>query len=87
MDLTEKKLIMENFSLEEEDTNGLFITQEAREIVPLIPDFNDSDGNDMEFENSVVNQGHVENAYSDISDVDDFDVPSSQAIQQFPNGR
>ena len=75
--------MMEIFSLEEEDSAGLFITQGG--IVN-----NDNCGNNsilgdpMDFKSpcvSLVSQPKVNtNAaeYSDISDDDDFEIPSSQ---------
>ena len=73
--------IMESISLEDEDPRNMFITQESRNIVPLVPNFEEEE--DPFFRIEIDNAG-VGNAalrdpqYSDISE-DDFEIPSSQA--------
>ena len=56
-------------SLEDDDCASLFITQEPCESVPLMPNMGDE--SDQAW---VVGDPH----YSDISDADDFEIPSSQ---------
>ena len=78
---------MENFSLEEDDGNELFITQESREIVPLIPNMDNNDENDVEF--LGVSHGGESHSmhYSDISDDEMLQVPSSQPVRIDENKR
>ena len=65
-------------SLEDQDYNELFITQEARNIVPLVQ----NDDGDFEMDLGVdlleIGKGNKPH-YSDISDADDFEMPSLQA--------
>ena len=65
---------MEMYSLEEDEGNALFITQERRNLVPLVPNWDKSDANSSE------TGGFVEaiKQYSDISDDDAFEISSSQ---------
>ena len=78
---------LENFSLEDDDSNGLFITQESREIIPLIPNM----GNEESNEGEVCDMGDVHavtsTPYSDISDAEDFQIPPSQTVQAKGNER
>ena len=78
---------MEMFSLEEDDANALFITQESRNIVPLIPNFEENDGNVVESCSSNQAEHEVTTQYSDISDDDVFQIPSSQMVNIAPIGR
>ena len=74
---------MEVFSLEEDDGNELFITQESK-IDRINRESNDKGiiGDPEDFSTpcvSLVSQGkHDTPAYSDISDSEDFQIPSSQ---------
>ena len=70
-------LIMEFYSLEEDDGNELFITQESWDSGDKVLKVNENDGLDYECPN--LTQGcHAK--YSDISDDDDFQIPSSQIV-------
>ena len=76
---------MDVFSLEEDDCEGLFITQSGSNnpgnsygsaLVSDIRDFSSPCA-------SLVNQVRGENVvYSDISDEDDFQLPSSQVQRE-----
>ena len=76
---------MEFYSLEDEEGNNMFLTQESKEIVPLIPNF------EVETDMEVGNGGAAQkdnlcsNEYSDISDAEDFQIPCSQ-VQYASNG-
>ena len=69
---------MDVYSLEEEDVGNIFVTQQSRNIVPLVPNFEDE--HDMETEEPAVTQNN--NLWSthnlDISEYDDFQIPCSQ---------
>ena len=69
---------MAMFSLEDDDGNDLFITQESRELIPLFPSGLEEGNNEgnmcVESEKEDVLFGQ----YSDISDDEVFDIPSSQ---------
>ena len=69
---------MDMCSLEEDEHSDMFITQESRNVVPLFPNFDVE--SDMEVgQGNVVEIGNAsQNQYLDISDAEDFEVPSSQ---------
>lgn len=68
---------MEFYSLEEDNRNELFITQESRDSGDKVVKVNENDGLDYKCPN--LTQGcHAQ--YSDISDDDDFQIPSSQIV-------
>ena len=69
---------LENFSLEDDDANGLFITQESREIIPLIPDMSENYDSASEFVFETDGKPITQVEYSDISDEEIINVPSSQ---------
>ena len=73
--------IMDVFSLEEDSYEGLFLTQTSSvQQDEIVNDRNNSDlmelGGDREDDGTAPNFSNA--AYSDISDVEDFDIPSSQ---------
>ena len=74
--------MMELFSLEEDECNDLFITQTPTNNGVS----NVSSGDSVT--DSRGDGGHAnENAlpvYSDISDIEDFDIPSSQPLPKIP---
>ena len=73
-----KAVIMELCSLEEEDYGDMFITQESPNIVPLVPNFNGDC--EMDSNSDVLEIGKTgQTKYSNISDVEDFELPLSQA--------
>ena len=63
----------------------MFITQETRNLVPLVPNF------DVEYEGKNVGEPTEKPAYpmnfSDISDEEAFDIPCSQVQKQTGEGR
>ena len=69
---------MEIYSLEEDDYSGMFLTQTPRvEKVenPILPDPSD-------FKSPCVSLiGGIKAAYSDISEDEDFEMPSSQPVR------
>ena len=69
---------MDVYSLEDPDENSLFITQEPKQIIPFAPSFDV--GHEVDFEAPKVsqNEGMGDTHYSDISDDDVFEIPSSQ---------
>ena len=69
---------MDYCSLEDDDYSGVFITQEPQKIVPLVPNF-EEEGTDGTGGDEAMEIGGQNTAqYSDISDFEDFDIPSSQ---------
>ena len=72
--------IMDVFSLEEDNGNSLFITQESHNVDGNLPNFDicggsaDGDLNAMEMNEIDTMQ------FSDILDVEDFQIPSSQLM-------
>ena len=73
--------MMDTFSLEDDDCSDLFITQESRNVVPLFPNFSVNGDNSPNIE--VADQGCVPHGpvYSDISDDDLSNIPSSQQVK------
>ena len=73
---------MDVFSLEEDDTNGLFLTQQPK--VNNVETYNFDMGADLlEIDSVGISQSEdyaTEMAFEDISD-DDFQMPSSQAVR------
>ena len=73
---------MDVFSLEEDDTNGLFLTQQPK--VDKVETYNfDMGGDLLEIDSVGISQSEdyaTEMAFEDISD-DDFQMPSSQAVR------
>ena len=82
-------LIMDVFSLEEDDGNGLFLTQRANPVDMDTYNFNVGEEL-LEFADISVSQGSGNYADSmvveDISD-DDFRIPSSTATPRKSGGR
>ena len=72
---------MEVFSLEDEDYGDMFITQSS-DISNVNSQKSEIIGDPMDFTSpcsSLVTGGNITgNQYSDISDADDFDIPSPQ---------
>ena len=66
---------MEMFSLEEEDCNGLFITQQSKDDSSVVLRNENEVGNSNGCEGSVHDEAPH---YSDISDEEDFEIPCSQ---------
>ena len=78
-------LIMEVYSLEDDGFSGLFLTQESHESVSISDNRNHGGiiGDPMDFTSPCVgltgrNNGSTAGVYEDISDDDDFNIPSSQ---------
>ena len=71
-------IIMDFCSLEEEDVGDIFLTQESREIVPLIPNFEVESDIEMVETRSTQNTNRAATQYSDISDEEDVTIQSSQ---------
>ena len=71
---------MDLCSPEEDDYGNMFIMQESRNVVPLVPNF---DAESEMCEGSEILEISKQDAahYSDISDVEDFDMESSQTIK------
>ena len=61
-------IVMNLCSLEDDDVGNFFITQEPNQRVSLVPNFDE--------ESDVVDVHRAK--YSDISDAEDFEIPSSQ---------
>ena len=74
---------MEVFSLEDEDYENVFITQEPTEVVDLQPNFEISQEVDSEVQMLDMFIENSQPQYSDISDVDDCQIPSSQVTKDF----
>ena len=72
---------MEVYSLEEEDVGDMFLTQESRNIVSLVPNF-EVENEEVTGESNLTELGVVRaEHYSDISDAEDFEIPCSQISQ------
>ena len=69
---------METYSLEEDDVSAMFITQESWDIVPLIPNLEENTEKDVEITEMLDGKHEVNAQYSDISDDEVFEIPSSQ---------
>ena len=69
---------MDVFSLEDEDVSDMFLTQQLSKNVEILPNFDLE--NERFLENSQVTQMDDGSGacYSDISDAEDFQIPSSQ---------
>ena len=72
--------MMDTFSLEEDDASELFITQESRNIVSLFPNFDGKSGNIGNGTGDGDRNNKNACQYSDISDDEIIDIPSSQAV-------
>ena len=83
----EYSFIMELYSLEEEEGGDMFITQQNKNIVPLIPNFELNGESVMDTNESAQNQVLCQPIYSDISDDDAFKIPCSQVARVTPSDR
>ena len=68
---------MEVCSLEDDEYGNMFITQESRNIVPLVSNLDAEVEMDLGSDVLEIGKG-ASTQYSDISDVEDFHLPSSQ---------
>ena len=85
--LLELILIMEYFSLEEDDGDNIFLTQTPSNLVPLIPTFDVETDMDMGAQGDTQNQGLCNTQYSDISSDDDGVFQCSQVTGRTRNNR
>ena len=69
---------MEFFSLEEDEVDNMFVTQESKNIVPLVPKFDDENSMEVGVEGAAQKAVLCSEPYSDISDAEDFQIPCSQ---------
>ena len=76
---------METFSLEEDEASQMFLTQESRNLVPLVPIFDDKDEEPQAAKLPENRQYPMD--FSDISDEDFCDIPCSQATPKTVGGR
>ena len=67
---------MEFYSLEEDDANELFITQESRDVSDNVVNVTEKCGFNYDCLN--LTQESYETKYLDISDEEAFQIPSSQ---------
>ena len=74
----DKIITMELCSLEEDDYGDMFITQSDNNVIPLVANL-DNESQMIGGGADLMELGKAKcNQYSDISDVEDFDIPSSQ---------
>ena len=69
---------MEFYSLEDEEGDNIFLTQEPKDIIPLIPNFEVEADMDIEAGDMTQKENLCQPQYSDISDEEDNPFPCSQ---------
>ena len=78
-------IIMDLYSLEDGDVGNIFVTQESRNIVPLVPNFDVEADSVMEVDSVPNPQSGTQ--YSDISDDEFCGIPCSQVSQKKDDSR